>query len=791
MLMIKSLCLQMAVNISKSLCIPRQCLILWLTVILSLQVVYAKDNPKMFSNHLINSHDPYLLLHAHNPVHWYPWGEEALQKSRRENKPIFLSIGYSTCYWCHVAEREIYSNPEIAKLMNQWFVNIKVDREQRPDLDRIYMLASQIMTGHGGWPNNLFLTPELKPFFAGSYFPPEDSPGQSGFPKILTQLHQVWINDPKRVVSTSEQIYQALQKQPEQSRNNRINLLSTEKKWFNQAVKGSVADFDQSQGGFGSSTKFPKAPQLSMLLALSSRNSDPKILAMVTHTLQAMAVGGIMDQLAGGFHRYSTEPSWSIPHFEKMLYDNAQLLSLYAQAYQLTRQPFFKQVTERTAHYLITAMQAPGGCFYSAEDAEVDGVEGASYVWTQAQIESTLGSADSQRFFDLYQLVPQQESSTDVLRLKVDVAGKLIKDKHLAATINTMSAMRNKLLAVRQLRPQAVRDQKIVTADNALVISGLVEAGQVLDDKTLIETAVHTAERLWQQAFDSQSGELKHQIFQGQVAGRGFLDDYALLGQSFIALYHVTQNKQWLSRAKQIAEAMLQHFVQVDGTLASSLDQANLLIPPPAEGDSVKPSGQSAAIGLLLELADNISKKHYADDARRFLLPLVPQINAYPDNWGALLRPLSKPKLLAALNGAKNVETQPVADKSPDSADHVHASGYWKTVKGVSELVVKVNIDKGYHINANPASDPQLIATQLLLTKQPVMNVNYPPSQTFKAPFAPSGIAVYQGQITLTVPLPHPQEQELPVVSLRVQACNDKVCLAPAIITVHISLSEN
>jgi len=327
-----------------------------------------------YTNRLINSHDPYLLLHAHNPVDWYPWGAEALTKAKQEDKPIFVSIGYSTCYWCHVAERTIYSNPEIAKLMNEWFVNIKVDREQRPDVDRVYMLATEILTGHGGWPNNVFLTPDLKPFFAGSYFPPKDDPRiGTGFPTILSALHAAWSEHrTDKVLPAAEQVFQAMHRVQDQMTAGRDAPIAPSG-WLHAAAVAFQRRADSSNGGLGDpggGPKFPQAPSLELLLADYRLNHAAASLNTLTATLDAMAFGGIHDQLAGGFHRYSTEPTWSIPHFEKMLYDNAQLLRLYAEAYETTRNPIYQSAVLDIGRYLKRDMMAPDGGFYTAQDSQ-------------------------------------------------------------------------------------------------------------------------------------------------------------------------------------------------------------------------------------------------------------------------------------------------------------------------------------------------------------------------------------------------------------------------------------
>ena len=761
---------------------------------LPLDAISAQNVTQSTTNRLINSHDPYLLLHAHNPVDWYEWGPPALEKARRENKPIFISIGYYSCYWCHVAEREIYSDPQIAKLMNQWFVNIKIDREQRPDLDRIYMLVTQIMTGRGGWPNNVFLTPDLKPFFAGSYFPPQDLDGRPGFPKILSRLHQAWTDDHDAVVAVAQRVYERLV-QAEQGPISFSDVLPDPSQWIDQAVQESAARFDEIEGGFmGGATKFPQSPQLSMLLAASMQGSGTEALDIVTRTLEAMAAGGVMDQLGGGFHRYSTEPGWSIPHFEKMLYDNAQLLGLYAQAYAITKSPLMRQVAQRTAHYLSTQMQAPGGAFYSAQDAEVDGVEGASYAWTRAEIESVLGAADARRFFALYSLTPMpeahfghQQPAGGVLRLKNTEARNLASDWQLAAAINALAPSREKIHAVRKARVQPARDEKIVIADNALAIIAFAQAGQALQDTALSDTAERTANWVWQHAFDAKSGELRHQFFQGHAGNHGFLDDYALLSQAFMNLYRSTGNSRWQSYARQVADAMLQRFTRADGALATAWDSTDLLVELPAQGDSSKPSGASAAIAILLELAASTHEPRYAAAAHKALRPLYSKVSARPSGWGALMKALSEPKLLAALDGAASADALVNSSELLNSGQFVHASGQWVALAGATELNLTVNIDPGYHINANPASDAYLIATQLLLEGHPEVNVEYPQSQTFKAAFAPEGIDVYQGRITLQAHLPQPLASPPPAVSLRIQACNDEVCLAPATISVPVS----
>jgi uncharacterized protein YyaL (SSP411 family) len=753
----------------------------------------VKFDGKTYTNRLINSHDPYLLLHAHNPVDWYPWGAEALEAAKRENKPIFVSIGYSTCYWCHVAEREIYSNPEIAKLMNQWFINIKVDREQRPDIDRIYMLATQIMTSGGGWPNNVFLTPDLKPFYAGSYFPPENQGNLPGFPTVLKSMHHAWTENNAEVMALADQVYLALQ-QSERGPGTAGSVALAPQQWLDKAVAEAASSFDVFEAGIGSgASKFPQSPLLSMLLSTETPH-NAKAQGMAIQTLEAMAEGGVMDQLGGGFHRYSIEPSWSIPHFEKMLYDNAQLLGLYAHAYAITKKPLFRQVALRTAHYMTSEMQAQNGGFYSAQDAEVNGSEGASYVWTRQQIEALLGSADTQHFLALYQLVPMppapaghKQPEGDVLRLQRDKAQKLAQKNQLAAAIETLRSLRDKLLAARQKRAQPARDEKIVTAINALTIIGFTQSGRWLHAPALTRVALRNADWLWQHAFDAKTGELKHQFFEGRAGGSGFLDDYALLGQAFLGLHQQTGDAAWLARSRQIADAMLQRFARPDGRFLETQDQRDLLLAPPAEGDPVLPSGQSSSIVLLLELSVATGDSRYASAAHGELTSMSALIAADPFIWGALLAPLNQPELIAALQTTPAPETpKSTTPGFPDSADHVRAKANLVSSKTGTDLIVSIDIEAGYHINANPASDPNLIPTQFTLPGYPDLKIDYPAAKMFKAPFAPQGIAVYEGHIALRGHLPK-KPTRLPInASLRIQACNDRVCLAPATVTVPL-----
>jgi uncharacterized protein YyaL (SSP411 family) len=537
------------------------------------------SGPYAYTNRLIDSHDPYLLLHAHNPVDWYPWGPEAFAKAKKENKPIFLSIGYSTCYWCHVAERTIYSNPDIAKLMNQWFVNVKVDREQRPDVDRIYMVARELMTGGGGWPNNLFLTPDLKPFYAGSYFPPRDDPRAGpGFPSVLASIDHVWTTDRPQAQNVADNVMAAMRRVQSATTGGAVAPIKPDA-WLAKARETLLPQFDRMDGGLAdrrSGTKFPNPPRLALLLLDYRIHQTSTALSGVLNTLDAMVFGGIHDQLGGGFHRYSTEPSWSIPHFEKMLYDNAQLLQLYAEAFRITGLPLYRQIALETAGYLGRDMMAPDGGFYTARDAQLNGVEGEGYLWTRGEIVSLLGEKEATRFLNVYSLtpvprpdVPDVVHPRDVngeppavlrLRVPIDETLKAAGFKEVTQMLAGFASDRDKLLVAREQRTQPARDEKIVISLNGLAIAALAESSQVLHNPQLLNWAQKAAERIWALAYDQPTGLLKHEIYRGQVQTSGFLQDYASLGAAFLSLADVTGEGIWRDRARLLANNILDRF---------------------------------------------------------------------------------------------------------------------------------------------------------------------------------------------------------------------------------------
>ena len=749
-----------------------------------------------YTNRLIHSANPYLLLHAHNPVDWYPWGPEALERAKKEDKPIFLSVGYSTCYWCHVAEKVLYSDPAIAALMNQWFVNIKVDREERPDVDRIYMLATQLITGHGGWPNNIFLAPDMKPFFAGSYFPPTDDPsGRPGFPTIIKAIHERWMADRKRVTDQAARVFLAML-QAQRPDISRATVPVKPAEWLTRAREALAQGFDPDNPGFfrGHGPKFPHEPMLGLLLTDYRVNRAEESLGMLRKALDAMAYGGIRDHLAGGFHRYSTEPTWSVPHFEKMLYDNAQLLRLYAETYQITRDPLYKAVALELSNYLDREMSAPEGGLYTAQDAEVNGEEGASYAWARPEIVSVLGAQDAQGFFQVYELTlmarPRGQAGmgdpVGVLRVRADLA-KNRGNAALLQSVNRLSALRARLLDVRNRRPQPLRDDKIVVGINGLAIEALVRSAQILGTPRDLAAARRTADRIWAVAYDPASRLLRHQIFQGRAQTDAFLEDYALLGNGLMALYDATQDATVRAHASALADDLLRRFARPDGGLSTTPNEKDLLFPPQDDGDGVYPSGTSATVALLLRVAAATGEAHYAAAAAAVVASLGDELQRSPAGWSTLVATVNSrspaiQSLIASMGTAAGLPGSPQGLKLPSTADHVRITASAATKDDHDEIVATLHIDEGWHVNANPASFDFLVPTTVTFAGPSPSDLAYPPSVRIKPKFAPDGLDVYEGQARVVATFPAGTlTRSLDIrATIRTQACSNEICLPEA-----------
>jgi uncharacterized protein YyaL (SSP411 family) len=552
------------------------------------------------TNGLIHETSPYLLQHAHNPVDWYPWGDKAFDKAQKEGKPVFLSIGYSTCHWCHVMERESFEDEQIAKIMNEHFVSVKVDREQRPDIDEIYMNAVVMMTGSGGWPLSIFLTPESKPFFGGTYFPPRDNFGRPGFGRVLLSVYEAWKNRRQELVGSASKMGELLQSQinPTDKSNLSAEILD-------DAFTNFRNSFDPVNGGFGNAPKFPQTVNLSLLLGYWHRTADNQALEMVEKTLDAMAAGGIYDHIGGGFHRYSTDARWLVPHFEKMLYDQALLGKVYLQAFQITKKERYAQIAREVFDYVLRDMTDPAGGFYSAEDADSEDKEGTFYLWDPKQTASVLGEEQA-RLFDAYYGVTNEgnfEEGKTILSITTSIQQlheRLHKDQ--AAIENILTAARARVFQEREKRIRPHRDEKIITAWNGLMISSLAYGGAVLDEEKYIKAAGRSAEFILNTLY--QNGRLMRYYRDGQVVEKAFLDDYAFIAMALLDLYKATFDTKWLTKAKSLTDRMIELFADRDGGgfFLTGKDSEKLIARTKPSSDSVIPSGNSVAALILLKL---------------------------------------------------------------------------------------------------------------------------------------------------------------------------------------------
>tara|TARA_B110000977_G_scaffold201713_1_gene297961 strand:- start:3336 stop:5582 length:2247 start_codon:yes stop_codon:yes gene_type:complete len=741
--------------------------------------VDASGQPK-YTNRLIHESSPYLRQHAHNPVDWYPWGEEAFAKAAAEDKPIFLSIGYSTCHWCHVMEHESFDDEAIAALLNNHFVSIKLDREQRPDLDEVYMTGVQLMSGQGGWPMSNFINHDAKPFFAGTYYPPQ------GFTSLLGQINELWQDRRADVEAQANQMSESIDKYVSAASESRELLPDLS----GIAVKQLLERLDEVQGGFGGAPKFPNEPQLMVLLSDIKFEPRDDALHALTLTLDKMYQGGLCDQVGGGFHRYSVDTHWLVPHFEKMLYNQANLLRVYVSAWRLTGSQAYHRVINQTVEYVLRDMTSPDGLFYSATDADSEGEEGTFFVWTSDELYTLLDSQE-------YRLVRSVYGASEIGNFE----GKNIfylqdplesyAQNHgleLESLTTQLDAVRTKLNLARNAREKPMRDEKVITAWNGMMITAFVTAGVELAKPSYVAVAENAAEALWQASFDltPNAGNDSTQdavagaaheaaphegtmLWRIQLDGRtsipGNLEDYAAFAESLLNLYLHTRAEKWLVRGKHLIEEMIRLFwdEQHGGFfLSRATDSGPQISRPKSPMDGATPSGNSTALMNLVMLYEVTGDRVIEEKIHRCLSFFAGLIMASPSAFGYMIsaadrfRRGSRDSVQWCCEGKVQIKV----------CYEENTTGVWLTIA------------KGWHLSASSGSSESGVGG---LTVMGVNDVLYPAPSSLKTEFQTEPMDVYSGQVKLVV------KHRVSVIELQLQLCSDSICLSPQRATLRLS----
>ncbi len=775
------------------------------------------DGRPHYLNRLILETSPYLRQHAHNPVDWFPWSEEAFERAKAEDKPVFLSIGYSTCHWCHVMERESFDNVEVARLMNELFVCIKVDREQRPDIDDIYMTAVQVTQQRGGWPMSSFLLPDRRPFFGATYFPPQQ------FVNLMRQVDAAW-RERRADLETSAAQITDLVRQITAARGAAKDLGRVV---IGQAVQGLVASTDRVHGGFGGAPKFPNETNLLLLLEEALRTGDRAPMEAALITLRAMARGGIHDQVGGGFHRYSVDGRWLVPHFEKMLYNQAHLLRAYALAYRLTGDPLLARVARQTADYVLRDMTSPEDAFYSATDADSEAEDGESlegefFVWTKEQLRDALPPDDAELAIRIFGVTdtgnfehrnilfldrPLTESAADLGMPLDDLLARL-------------DAVRERLYPIREERPHPLRDDKILTSWNGMMIRALAEAADALGEPAYAEAAARSAEFLWRHNRRDDGG-LWRVWLDGEASTPGLVQDYAHLVHAFVALHDVTSDGKWLERAEAVAAEMVERFWDPDpapdagrkagapavgeaserglsvrrpsgrhpaglgsGFFVAEREKANLLIAQPkSPTDGAVPSGNSVAVRALAELGRRTGDRNVTDRALATVAAFAANIERMPAAYTYMLTGLA-----VALDG----DAGPRATAGNGA---VVAAATLSPAQDAGEYEVHLDlvIREGWHVNGPEPLQEDLIGTTVegAGSRFEVTNLRYPEPRRTQVSTQSGDVLIYEGTLRITFALrpSSSSPEQLPAsvpISIRLQACDDRLCLLPEMVTLEL-----
>lgn len=722
----------------------------------------------LYTNRLILEASPYLLQHAHNPVNWFSWSEEALKLAKQKNKPLFISIGYSTCHWCHVMERESFENLPIAQHLNEHFISIKIDREQRPDIDHTYMMSAAMLSGFTGWPLNIFATPEGKPFYAATYFPPAQ------FMELLERSTLLWNNEPDVLIKEGERIIAAIK---------RIQTVSHSEERITEQTLSTATEqwlgiYDEFEGGFGTAPKFPQEPTLLFILDQALRNQDTLLLEMVTKALDAMQYGGIYDQIGGGFHRYATDPEWLIPHFEKMLYNQSQLARLYLLGYMTSGNPEYLRTLEATLEYVFRDMQTDAGVFYSATDAESEGKEGIYFIWSEAELRSLLSEGVLSE--DEFRLAIQYYGFKE----GPNFAGKNILFRPLSHTefaiehqlnnhalLQTLTSLKIKLLRYRYSRTPPHTDQKIITAWNSYLIRILADAGSYLQKTDYLNQAFKAADYLWETHYQPEglirdsSGE--------NIGSNGNLEDYAALALANISLYEATFDNKWLNRAVILSDEIIQRFWDGD-TSTLYFTSADQLSPIRSrhEVDQAIPAAESLAYELFRNLNRIQENQKYGFIADQLLITKRGKVTSNPMNFSYFLK--------VHAQGQKKLLPQQIGARGALRARLVRSDNQFKLI---------TQLKPGWHINAHLPGDDRLIGSTV--DADWMKETLYPQASTMEVAFMDKPLQLYSDRFEISF-THHPLNTLEKPLTFQYQACSKQLCLPPETLyfSPHLAINE-
>jgi uncharacterized protein YyaL (SSP411 family) len=733
---------------------------------------FLNNGDPKYINRLIQEASPYLRQHAHNPVNWYPWGKEAFSTAVKADKPIFLSIGYATCHWCHVMERESFENEEIAGLMNEHFISIKVDREQLPDVDALYMSAVMMINGSGGWPMSSFLDTTGRSFYGATYFPPDQ------FTQILQRVSTLWKDEPDALLAHAAEISEAVNRSNDTS----SFAIDVGLREVAQAFRNAQESYDAEKGGFGGAPKFPRESTLYFLLDHAMRSlpdqqeDEYSSLKMADSTLMHMAAGGIHDHVGGGFHRYAVDSLWRVPHFEKMLYNQAALARNYAQAYQLTGNPDHHRTAKRILDYVLREMRAPNGMFYSATDADSEGEEGRFFIWTPEQLVEVLGEEEAQLAKQVWNVTGEGNfEGTAILHLNQtprEVAQKLgLVPAELSTKLDQWTtAMR----AAREQREHPLRDEKVIASWNGMMISAFAKASERLKSPVYLDAAVTAADALWN-TLRKADGSLQRIYFNQQTSIEGTQADYAYVAEAFLAIYDAIDSRIWLDRAIALSSIMNERFWdETNGAYfmgAEVVGGTSLSTRPKELYDNSIPSGNSVALRVLSQLFKRTGNPDFEARANQLIAALSSRVTQQPEGFFYLLTGINEHLAGEASNlqyGGRGV---------------VRA----KASRHEDKLIVSITLADGWHINSDAPLQDYLIPTKLTNTAgHSLENVNFPQAQVRTLGFQRAELSLFENTFELQAKWPGHKEANSTVVNLQVQACNDEICLAPETLVMTI-----